>query len=49
MASSRPRRNQAKRLFRRPKDLRCNFRRFDKLDVTFTAHLSIALVVEALR
>jgi len=49
MASSRPHRNQAERLFRCPKHLRCIFRRFDKLDVMFTAHLCIALVVEALR
>jgi len=49
MASSCPCLSQVKRLFLGSRDLRCIFRRFDKRDVTFTPHLCIALVAEALR
>ena len=43
------RRNEIERLFRRLKGFRRVFSRFDKLDVMFTAFLTFALIVEALR
>ena len=42
-------RNEIERLFRRLKGFRRIFSRFEKLDVTFLAFLSFALIVEALR
>jgi transposase len=42
-------RNEIERLFRRLKGFRRIFSRFEKLDVVFTAFLSFALIVEALR
>jgi transposase len=43
------RRNEIERLFRRLKGFRRVFSRFDKLDVMFTAFLTFAFIVEALR
>jgi transposase len=43
------RRNEIERLFRRLKGFRRVFSRFDKLDLMFTAFLTFALIVEALR
>ena len=42
------RRNEIERLYRRLKGFRGIFSRFDKLDVTFTAFIHFALIVEAL-
>ena len=43
------RRNEVERLFRRLKDFRKAFSRFDKLDVMVSAFIGFALIVEALR
>jgi transposase len=43
------RRNQIERLFRRIKDWRRVFTRYDKLDVMFAAFITVALIAEALR
>ena len=42
-------RNEIERLFRGLKGFRRIFSRFEKLDVVFTAFISFALIVEALR
>lgn len=43
------RRNEIERLFRRLKGFRRVFTRFEKLDAMYTAMLTFALIVEALR
>lgn len=43
------RRNEVERLFRRLKDYRRIFSRFEKLDLMFTAFISFALIADGLR
>jgi transposase len=43
------RRNEVERLFRRLKDWRRVFTRYDKLDVMFAAFITVALIAEAVR
>ena len=46
---TRSRRNQIERLFRRIKDWRRVFTRYDKLDMMFAAFIIVALIAEVLR
>jgi len=43
------RRNQIERLFRRVKEWRRVFTRYDKFDFMFAAFITVALIAEALR